>query len=160
MNEIEMQKLIENVVGRCIGELKLQDMLKENKKNAFQKTEQLLYNYTDFKGVIKQKEDLIDELLTVGLPKKSKSITSYSGDEGLRDVKSEAEQVEEYVESIQNSMHLTKRCIAIIDDALKDVKNDPYYPIICRKYFDKSTLEDIAADMERMFQRFPETRTV
>lgn len=149
MNDIEMQKLIENIVGRCIGELKLQDMLKENKKNAFQKTEQLLYNYVDFKDVIKQKKTMIDDLLKYGLPKKSKSITSFSGDEGMREVKTEQEQIDEYVASIENSMRLTIRCVSVIDDALKSVSNDPYYNVIEERYFNKKNLEDIAEDIEK-----------
>ena len=144
MNDIEMQKLIENVVGRCIGELKLQDMLKENKKNAFQKTEQLLYNYCDFKDVIKQKRSMIADLQKYGLPKKSKSITSFSGDEGMREIKTEQEQIDEYIESIENSMRLTIRCVSVIDAALGSVGNDPYYQVLVMRYFRKINLEDIA----------------
>ncbi len=159
MNQIELEKLIQKVIGMTIGEFKLQNMLKLNQKNAFQKTEQLLYNHNAFKDVIKEKEAMIDDLRAYGLPKKSKSITSYVGGEGMRDEKLPEEQIDEYIETIQNSIRLTRRCVETIDDALNAIVSDPYYDIIVMKYFDGKKLEDIADVFEKDVSTISRNRT-
>ena len=126
------------------AELKRQKLIIEGKQTPFQKTETLLYNYNHFKAAIKDKEEQIKEIREFGLPRKSKSITSFSGNTGLIEVKSEAEKAEEKIEMIEFSIITTRRFIKIIDDAIQMLRDDPYYELIELRYFEGRTREYIA----------------
>jgi len=58
--------------------LKTEKFLRDNKKTAFQKTEQLLDKYQSFKAVIADKEEQIRTIIDSGRPQQSKSITNFS----------------------------------------------------------------------------------
>lgn len=64
---------------RVVSELKRQGLMKDNKQTPFQKTETLLYNYENFKGAIADKMQEIEEIRMYGVPKRSPSIGSFSG---------------------------------------------------------------------------------
>ena len=73
-----VRAMINDAVSKTVLELKKQNLLKSS-QSPFQKTEQLLYNYNHFKSAITDKLAQIEELEIVGVPKQSKSITSYDG---------------------------------------------------------------------------------
>ena len=135
---------VKKAVAEAICELKKQQLLVEGKQTPFQKTETLLFNYNNFVDAIKEKEEQIKDLNQYGLNKKSNSITSFSGNTGLIEVKSEAEKVEDRIEAIELSIHTTKTFVRIIDDALSSLKDDPYYELISMRYFDGHSREVIA----------------
>ncbi len=76
--KVDIQNLID-VVQELLIELKKKGFTKHNKQTAFQKTEQLLYNYMNFKQVIADKQKAIEQIKQEGIQKRSKSIVSYSG---------------------------------------------------------------------------------
>lgn len=125
-----------------VGSLKRENLIKDNKKNPFQKTEQLLYNYQNFKNVIIDKEEQIETIKANGINKKSKDITTYGGS-GF-EISSEMEKVEEQITKLQDSIVLTKHFIAILDSALFKISNDQYYDLIRLIYFEEKTREEIA----------------
>ena len=135
---------VQKAVDNSICELKRQNLIVEGKQSPFQKTETLLFNYNNFKAVIRDKEDQIRELRQNGMRKKSASITSFSGNTGLIEVKSDAEKVEEKIEMIEFSISTTRNFIKIIDDAIECLKNDPYYDLIHLRYFEGCSREEIA----------------
>lgn len=138
-----MRKYIDETVFKCISELKRQGLLRKNIRTPFQKTEILLYNYNNFKAVIDDKEKQIKEIEWSGIGKRSSDITSFSP--GTRyEIKSDADKAEEKIESIEQSIHVTKNFIRIIDAALDSLEDDPYFDIIRMKYFEGSTREEIA----------------
>lgn len=47
--ENNIKKIIEDTVNRTVLKLKAADLLKDNRKSAYQKTEELLRNYPNFK---------------------------------------------------------------------------------------------------------------
>jgi len=143
-----ISKTSEETAKAIVSELKRQSLLKDNKQNPFQKTERLLYNYNNFKEAIDDKRKQIKTILEIGLSKKSKSITSWSGNGGLINTPSEDEKVEDKIESIESSIVVTKKFITIIDAALDKIRDDPYFEIIQMKYFDGKTREEIADDFE------------
>ncbi|WP_066634487.1 hypothetical protein [Desulfolucanica intricata] len=51
-----MKENLIDVVQELLIELRKQGFMKNNKQTAFQKTEQLLYNYMNFKQVIADKQ--------------------------------------------------------------------------------------------------------
>lgn len=144
----EMLTLIDSTVKKSVNEaiceLKRQNLVVQGKPSPFQKTETLLFNYNSFKSVIKEKENQIEELRKFGLCKKSTSITSFSGDSGLIEMKSDAEKLEEKIEMIEFTMATTRNFVAIIDDAIATLQDDPYYDLIRLRYFESCTTEEIA----------------
>ena len=130
LNE-EVLKLIDYTVKKTAAEtaaeLKRQNLITEGKQTPFQKTETLLFNYNNFVAAIKDKEQQIQEIRQMGLAKKSTSITSFSGNSGYIEVKSDAEKAEEKIEMIEFSIKTTKNFIRIIDDAISALKDDHYY---------------------------------
>jgi hypothetical protein len=135
---------VKKTVSETVSDLKRQQLLVEGKQTPFQKTETLLFNYTNFQSAIKEKEEQIADLKGYGLNKKSNSITSFTGGAGYIDVKSEQDKVDERIESIEASIHTTKTFIRIIDDALAGLQDDPYYDLISMRYFEKCSREEIA----------------
>lgn len=139
-----IQYTIQNAVKEAVTELKRQNLIASGKQTPFQKTETLLFNYNNFKAAVKDSEDQINEIRGIGLAKKSKSITSFTGDGGFIEVKSDMEKAEEKIEAIQFRIQTTKNFIRIIDDALDVLKDDPYYDLIGLRYFKGYSTEDIA----------------
>lgn len=142
---IEQSSLLaaNRAASEVVGKLKHENLLKDNKKNPFSKTEQLLYNYQNFKNVIADKEEQIQQIREIGLSKKSKDITCYGGGSGFEQT-SEMEKIEDRIEAIQNSITMTKHFIAIFDSALFKISNDQYYDLIRLIYFEEKTREEIA----------------
>lgn len=141
MNDVNL--IIEQAVKTAISELKKNNMLKENKQTPYQKTETLLYNYMSFKQTIEDKYKQIENIQTEGVPKKSSSITSFSG-AACYEIKSEYEKAEDMIQAILHSIKTTEKFIRIIDVALDNLADDPYFDIIRLKYFEGYAREDIA----------------
>lgn len=142
-------KMIEMAAKMAASEtilmLKTENLLK-NKRNAFQKTELLLYNYKKFKEIINEKEQQIDSIRRQGLPKKSKSITQWSGN-AKNEPESDMEKAENKIADIEKSIAVTRRLIKVIDNALGKVSDDPYYNVIQLFYFDGVHRDDIVSSL-------------
>ena len=132
------------VAEQTAAELKRQNLIIEGRQTPFQKTETLLYNRNHFLAAIKDKEDQIQEIRELGLKNKSKSITTFTGNSGLIEVKSEAEKAEEKIEMIEFSIMTTRRFIKVLEDAIETLRDDPYYELIEMRYFEGRTREQIA----------------
>lgn len=135
---------VKKAVEEAVLELKRNNLVVEGKQTPFQKTETLLFNYNNFKAVIKDKEEQIAELKQFGMRKRSTSITSFSGNTGLVEVKSDAEKIDEKIEMIEFSITTTRSFIKIIDDAVECLKDDPYYDLIRMRYFEGCSQDEIA----------------
>ena len=142
LKKVDIQNLID-VVQELLIELKKKGFTNHNKQTAFQKTEQLLYNYMNFKQVIADKQKIIEQIKQEGIQKRNKSIVNFTGNYQL-DTRNDFEKAEEQIEALENSILITKRYIAIIDDALSKISNDKYYDLIRMKYFEGKTREEIA----------------
>lgn len=151
MNETKLIETIETTVNiasrttakEVVSELRKQGLLKNNKQSPFQKTETLLYNYNNFKAAISDKYEQIQTIKELGVPQKSKSITSFSGS-GSYEIKSEAAKADEKIEAIQQSIQTTSNFIKVIDAAIEVLKDDPYFEVISMKYFEGKSREEIA----------------
>ena len=135
---------VQKAVAEAILELKRNNLVVEGKQSPFQKTETLLFNYNNFKAVIKDKEEQIAELKQFGMRKRSTSITSFSGNTGLVEVKTDAEKIDEKIEMIEFSISTTRNFIKIIDDAIEYLRDDDYYELIRLRYFEGCSREEIA----------------
>ncbi len=140
--KVDIQNLID-VVQELLIELKKKGFTKHNKQAAFQKTEQLLYNYMNFKQVIADKQKAIEQIKQESIQKRSKSIVNFTGNYQL-DTRNDFEKAEEQIEALENSIMITKRYIEIIDAALSKLEDDNYYDLIRLRYFEGKTREEIA----------------
>lgn len=139
-----IDETVKKAVEQSVSELKRQNLIIDGKQTPFQKTETLLFNYNNFKEVIKDKEEQVAEMRQYGMPKRSAGITSWSGNTGLIEVKSDAEKLDEKISAIEDSIVTTKTFIRLIDDAIDTLKDDPYYDIINLRYFQNYSREEIA----------------
>lgn len=119
---------------------------KSKHKSAYQKTEQLLYNYNNFKKIIRNRELEIETIKKYGVPQKSTSIVPFSpkGNSSPGTVLEE-DAVQCAIRSVQDSIYDTVQVINMIDKAIKTLEHDPYYRILEMRYFEGRTQEDIAA---------------
>lgn len=138
-----ISKTSELTAAAVVSELKRQGLMKDNKHTPFQKTETLLYNYNNFKAAIEDKFEQINTIREEGIPKKSPSITSFSGS-ATYEVKSDTDKAEEKIEAIEQSIQTTKNFIKVIDNAISVLKDDPYFDVIRMKYFEGKSREEIA----------------
>ena len=144
----EIEKAVEAATNETILKLKVLGYIipKTDEKNAFQKTEMLLYNYNNFKAAIKDKEAQIEYVLKNGLEPVSKSIIPLKAQSQLPADK--LELAEEFIEALRKSILITKNYIDVIDNALDSIKDDRYYDIIRLKYFEGLVHEEIG---DRLF---------
>lgn len=135
-----------NTVGNT--ECKLENTKTERKeKTAYQKTEQLLYNYNGFKRIIAERMDEIEYIKKYGVPKKSGAVVEYGGNCGNpQGIVLPEESVEAAVHRIKASVQDTVQALALIDKCMGQLKNDPYYKILEMRYFEGRTQDDIALE--------------
>lgn len=150
MDKQEKLELAELIAGAVVKALESKGMIgtaqpkPKSEKTAYQKTEQLLFNYVGFKRIIAERQQEIIDLRTHGVPQKSGSIVQWGGSSGTvhRTVLPE-ESVEAAVRTVEASVHGTVQAVALIDKCMAALKSDPYYEILEMRYFEGRTLEDI-----------------
>ena len=134
-NKKETEKLISDTVAKTVNELMKQNLIKKSDKNTYQKTEQLLYNYNNFKEVVKDKLEMIEQIKQVGISKTSCSILPMPQDTGFKYIPSEQEKADAAIVELESSIAVTSNFIKLIDNALKTIEDDPYYKVIEECYF-------------------------
>ena len=150
INDKDLKQIVELVVTQTINILEERNLIKPNtnEKSAYSKTESLLYNYNNFKRIIKEREKEIEELRTYGVPT-SCAVKEYV-DKGnsVQGIVLDEERVEAAVATVQESIDGTANVIALIDKCMGALKSDPYYDILEMRYFEGRTQEDIAIEMK------------
>lgn len=132
----EAEQLINDTVAKTVEELLKQKLIKKKDMNTYQKTEQLLYNYNNFKEVVKDKQEMIEQIKQVGLSKTSCSFIPMPQDTGFKYIPSEQEKIDAEIAALESSIAVTKNYIQIIDKALRTIKDDPYFETIRMCYFE------------------------
>ena len=113
-------------------------------RTAYQKTEQLLFNYMNFKKIVQAKKEEIEEIRKYGVPRCAPGFEFVPHTNVPKGIVLPEESVEAAVHSVAKSVEGTVRVIKLIDDAMATLKNDPYYSILEMRYFEGRTQEDIA----------------
>lgn len=122
---------------------------KKAEKTAYQKTEQLLFNYNGFKRIVEERKQEIADLRKYGVPAKS----AMSGGERVQTSRTvqgivlPEDAVEDAVRTVEASVQGTVQALALIDKCMAAIKNDPYYCILEMRYFEGRTQEDIALEL-------------
>lgn len=153
MQKNEMLELAEIVSKAVVNALKENGLVgkadvpapKKAEKTAYQKTEQLLFNYLGFKRIVADKQQEIADLRRYGVPQKS----AMSGGERVQSSRTNVgivlpeDAVEDAVRTVEASVQGTVQAIALIDKCMATLKTDPYYDVLPMRYFEGRTLEDI-----------------
>lgn len=117
------------------------------KKSAYQRTEQLLYNYMGFKKIVAERLEEIENIKKYGVPQRSASIVEYSAHTGtVGSIVLPEESVEIAVQRIQDTVQDTVQAISLVDKGMDTLKTDPYYKVLEMVYFEKRTQEEIAME--------------
>jgi hypothetical protein len=118
--------------------------VEKGEKTAYQKTEQLLYNYNGFKRIIREKEQEIADLQRYGVPQSCAVREFVQKGNVPQGIVLDEESVEQAVQNVQRSVQGTVQVVSLIDKCMAALKNDPWYKILEMRYFEGRTQEDIA----------------
>lgn len=147
--KLELAELIATAVVKALeskGLVGTPNQKPKSEKTAYQKTEQLLFNYNGFKRIIKERQQEIADLRQYGVPQKSGGAMGGERVQSSRNVQGivlPEESVEMAVRTVERSVERTVQVVALIDKCLASLKNDQYYEILPMRYFEGRTLEDI-----------------
>ena len=150
-NMVEFASLVANAVVDALEKKNITSIGNASangkvEKTAYQKTEQLLYNYNGFKRIVKERMDEIEEIKKYGVPKATSFGGNIVGKGGTpHGIVLEEESVDIAVANVLKSVQGTVDALALIDKCMKSLEPDPYYDILRMRYFDGRTQEDIAA---------------
>ena len=111
--------------------------------SMFRKTEWLLRYYPSYKTLIDEKKAKVELLRKYGLQEFSKSIVILSASSNNPNIGLEELLEEEIDKNVRQIAWLTK-VVELIDLGLAEVRSDPYYGIIERRYWSKHSMERIA----------------
>ena len=145
---VELAKIVSTAVVEALKDNNIIGSAKaapaKSEKTAYQKTEQLLYNYMGFKRIVQEKMDEIADLRRYGVPQKSGGMGErVQGGNLPSGIVLPEESVEAAVRSVQASVQGTVQVISMMDKCMAALQNDPYYDILPMRYFKGRTLEDI-----------------
>lgn len=153
MNRQQMVELAELISTSVVNALKDSGLVgktdapvKKSDKTAYQKTEQLLFNYNGFKRIVEERKQEIIDLRKYGVPGKSAGAIGGTRVQSSRSnvgIVLPEDAVEDAVRTVERSVQDTVQVIALINKCMAALKNDPYYEILPMRYFEGRTLEDI-----------------
>lgn len=120
----------------------------KTEKTAYQKTEQLLYNFRGFQKIVQERLDEIEEIKKYGVPQSCGAVGErVQGGTLPGGIVLPEESVEQAIHRIEKSMSTVISTINLIESCLRELENDPYYKIIPLRYFDGCTVEDIGLQL-------------
>jgi DNA-directed RNA polymerase specialized sigma24 family protein len=152
IDKSELEQIINLVVKNTIKVLEDKNLLKPqsaNEKTAYQKTEQLLYNYRGFCRIVEESKQEIEDLQKYGVPGTCGGVKEYVNKGGMpQGLVLDEERVEIAVRTVQERVQGTVQAITLIDKSMAALKSDPYYRILEMRYFEGRTQEDIAIEFK------------
>lgn len=146
---IEFAELVAQAVVKALSCVPFntgkQEKPAQKERTAYQKTEQLLYNYMGFKRIVEERQQEIEDLRRFGVPQKCGAVGErVQGGTVRKGIVLQEETVEDAVRNVEASVQDTVRAIALIDKCMVALRHDPYYKILEMLYFEGRTQEDIA----------------
>lgn len=156
MNKTELTEIIALTVKETIAALKSENFFNntsnansKSEKTAYQKTEQLLYNYNNFKKIVEDRKKEIDELRKYGVPGRSAGFEYTPHSNVPHGIVLDEERVEAAVHTVEQRVRGIVDVIHLIDKCMATLRFDPYYIILPMRYFEGRTLEDIGVELEK-----------
>ena len=143
---LEFADIVAQAVVKALGG-KSQTANAKMEKTAYQRTEQLLYNYNGFKKILDDRKKEVEEIRKYGVPGRSAGF-EYSPHSNIpHGIVLEEERVEAAVRTVQESVQGIVDAINLIDKCMASLRNDPYYVVLPMRYFEGRTLEDIGVEL-------------
>lgn len=118
----------------------------KSSKTAYQRTEQLLYNYRGFKRIVEERMQEIEDIRRYGVPNRGAMGERVQNGNLPKGIVLPEEAVEAAVRTVERSVDSVVKAIEKIDKALLAIGSDYYAKIIQYRYFDGRTQEDIALE--------------
>lgn len=116
-----------------------------SERTAYQQTEALLFSYNNFKKIVAEKREEIDEIRKYGVPQRGSAVVQYSKDGKMpKGLVLDEERIEEAVKKIEKSMEMTVLTLDLIDKSMAAISTDPYFKVLEMRYFEGRTQEDIS----------------
>lgn len=143
---VEFAELVASAVVKALGATKPTEQSKPE-KTAYQKTEQLLYNYNGFKRIVAERMQEIEDIRKYGVPQSCAVKEYVNKGNTVHGLVLEEESVESAVRTVERSVEGTVQVISLIDKCMNALRNDPYYSILEMRYFEGRTQEDIAVTL-------------
>ncbi len=146
----EFANIVADAVVKALGG-KSANANPKMEKTAYQKCEQLLYNYNGFKRIVEECMQEIEDIKRYGVPQKSGS----AGGERVQNgnlphgIVLPEESVEMAVRNVQQRVQGTVDAIVLIDKCMAALRTDPYYVVLPMRYFEGRTLEDIGVELNK-----------
>ena len=150
MKECQLKEIVALVAAETIKVLEEKHLIVQQvkkEKSAYAKTEQLLYNYNNFKKIVDERYAEIEEIKKYGVPKRGEAVRTYGGSGSVSGLVLPEESVEAAVQRILCSVQETVQVITLIDRCMKALENDPYYKVLVMRYIEGRTQEDIAVEL-------------
>lgn len=148
MTEQEINKFIKRAAKEAALEAvksALAVVKPSGKGNCYKQTEARLYAYPTLLENIKRYRLDIEDLKREKITEKSKDITSFSGDYGIR-LTPEEKQAGKIL-AVEIKLQRDKKEVDEINAALKAIEGDEYYSVVAMKYFQKASDEKIAGQI-------------
>lgn len=115
-------------------------------KTAYQRTEQLLYNYRGFKRIVEERMQEIEDIRRYGVPHRGSMGERVQNGNLPQGIVLPEEAVEAAVRTVERSVESVVKAIEKIDKAMTAISSDYYYNVVKYLYFDGRTQEDIALE--------------
>lgn len=139
---------IKEIVKETLTELEKQGRIKKpNEKSTSKRVEILLRKLNSLYDAIDFHEKQIEYLKTTGVPKKSKSITSYIANSGLREQKDDTEIIEEMIENEKKVIYRTRIQLSKLENAIAELPKDKFPEIIDLYYRDGMDIMSVAEEV-------------
>ena len=119
----------------------------KKEKTAYQKTEALLFNYNNFRKIVEERKQEINDIRKYGVPRRN---TQYGEvrvrtSRNVQGIVLEQDAVENAVRTVEATVQETVQALNLMDNCMAALKNDPYYEVLPMRYFEGRTLEDIGS---------------
>ena len=143
---LEFANIVAEAVVKALGGKSVSANAKVE-KTAYQRTEQLLYTYNNFKKILEDRKQEIEEIRKYGVPGRAAGFEYNPHSNIPHGIVLEEERVEAAVHNVQESVRGIVDAIVLIDKCMATLRNDPYYMVLPMRYFEGRNLEDIGLEL-------------
>ena len=148
MIKIKEELSQKEIIKIVLNELEKRNIIRSN-FSTYKNTEQILRDYPKLKQSIKDRQEQINDYKNYGLQEKSKSITSISQNNNIRQDSDDI--INSSIASLEIHIFKTKIVLKFIDNVLDKFKDDPYIDVIKLHYFEDKTYNQIAEIFDHKF---------